>query len=184
MKNSYGKFGAMILTSMVVMYVIKYFNTYEFSHVYWSDTRFYMLLVMGGAMAAIMLSFMLGMYQNKKINTFIFGGSFAMAILGVYLTRSQTTVGDDKWMMAMIPHHSIAILTSERAQIKDLRVRKLADEIIKAQRKEIKEMAWLIDDIDKNGVVRSQRELIDREVPPFEGKLNPKESRHLSSENE
>jgi FlaA1/EpsC-like NDP-sugar epimerase len=184
LKNSYGKFFAMILTSMFVMYVIKYFNTYELSHVYWSDTRFFMLLVMGGAMAIVMLAFMLGMYQNKKKNTLIFGGGMLLAILGVYLTRSQVTVGDDKWMKAMIPHHSIAILTSERAGIKDIRVRKLADDIIKAQRKEIKEMAWLIDDIQKNGVVSSESELSGREMPSFEGKLNPEASRFISSEHE
>jgi len=47
----------------------------------------------------------------------------------------------------MIPHHSIAILTSERARIKDPRVRKLADGIIEAQRREIEEMKTLIDDL-------------------------------------
>ena len=172
----------MILTSMVVMYIIKYFNTYEFSHIHWSDTRFFMLLVMGGAMGIVMLAFMLNMYENKKINTAIFGGGVVLAIFGVYLTRSQVTVGDEAWMKAMIPHHSIAILTSERAQIKDVRVRRLANEIIKAQRKEIKEMEWLIDDIKKNGVVDSDYEKEGRKVPKFEGSLNPKGSRYLSSE--
>jgi uncharacterized protein (DUF305 family) len=51
-------------------------------------------------------------------------------------------------MKAMIPHHSIAILTSERANITDPRVRKLADDIIKAQRREIGEMEGLIRNID------------------------------------
>ncbi len=45
----------------------------------------------------------------------------------------------------MIPHHSIAILTSERAHISDPRIRKLADDIIEAQRKEIAEMKALIE---------------------------------------
>ncbi len=40
----------------------------------------------------------------------------------------------------MIPHHSIAILVSKRADLKDPEVRKLADAIIKAQEKEIAEM--------------------------------------------
>lgn len=156
---------------MVVMYIIKYFTTYEFSHVYWSDTRFFMLLVMGGAMAMVMLSFMMGMYQNKKINGAIFGGGILLMILGVYLTRSQVTVGDSAWMRAMIPHHSIAILTSERAGIKDIRVRKLANEIIKAQRKEIKEMEWLLKDIATNGEVTSLNSLTGREVPSYDGDL-------------
>ena len=49
-------------------------------------------------------------------------------------------MNDVDYMKAMIPHHSIAILTSERADIKDPEVRRLADEIIKAQKKEIAEM--------------------------------------------
>jgi uncharacterized protein (DUF305 family) len=68
--------------------------------------------------------------------------------LGFWLVRSQATVGDVAWMKAMIPHHSIAILTSERANIADPRVRKLADDIIEAQRREIGEMEFLIRDIN------------------------------------
>jgi len=52
------------------------------------------------------------------------------------------------WMKAMIPHHSIAILTSERADIQDPRVRELADSIIEAQRREIDEMKALIKDLE------------------------------------
>jgi uncharacterized protein (DUF305 family) len=48
----------------------------------------------------------------------------------------------------MIPHHSIAILTSSRADIEDPRVRKLADDIIKAQKREIAEMQALITDLE------------------------------------
>lgn len=53
-------------------------------------------------------------------------------------------------MKAMIPHHSIAIMTSERAHIRDSRVRKLADGIIEAQVKEIAEMKQLIADLSRN----------------------------------
>ena len=54
-------------------------------------------------------------------------------------------------MKAMIPHHSIAIQTSSYAEISDPRVRKLADEIIEAQVREIAEMKLLLADIDNNG---------------------------------
>ncbi|MBC7749633.1 MAG: DUF305 domain-containing protein, partial [Methylotenera sp.] len=56
------------------------------------------------------------------------------------LVRTQTPIGDVLYLKAMIPHHSIAILTSKRADIKDPEVRKLANAIIKAQEKEIIEM--------------------------------------------
>lgn len=107
-----------------------------------------MALLMGGAMAVIMLGFMLGMYDNRRVNAGIFAGSVAIFALPLWLVRSQTTIGDMDWMKAMIPHHSIAILTSERANISDPRVRDLADRIIEAQRSEIDEMKALIRELE------------------------------------
>ncbi|QDV83744.1 hypothetical protein TBK1r_26860 [Stieleria magnilauensis] len=146
--SKYRLFGAMIATSTAVMLLLMYLNTYAIDHVYWSETRFYMALVMGSTMAMIMLSFMLGMYKDTKTNIAILVTSIVVFTGSLYLVRSQETVQDVAWMKAMIPHHSIAILTSERAEISDPRVRELADEIIKAQRKEIAEMKALIADLE------------------------------------
>ena len=165
--SHYGKFAAMIVTSMIVMFGLMYLNSYEIDHVRWSETRFYMTLIMGASMAVVMLSFMLGMYDNRRINQGIFAGSAVLFVMALWLVRSQTTVQDRSWMSAMIPHHSIAILTSERAEINDVRVRELADEIIKAQRREIREMNWLIDDIARHGPASSQAEAAARPVPSF-----------------
>jgi hypothetical protein len=74
-------------------------------------------------------------------------------------------------MKAMIPHHSIAILTSGRANIEDPRVKKLANEIIGAQEREINEMKWLLKDIGNNGIATSADEAIKRAVPEFGGQL-------------
>lgn len=149
--SGYGRFFAMIGTSTVVMYGLMYLNTYALDHVFFSQTRMWMALYMGGAMAIIMLAFMLGMYSNRKTNFAIFTGAAIAFAAGVYLVRSQDTVGDTAWMKAMIPHHSIAILTSERANLSDPRVRELADAIIEAQRSEIEEMKLYIEDIEANG---------------------------------
>ena len=149
MKASYGKFAAMIGTSTVVMFGLMYLNTYAFDHVFWSETRAYMALIMGATMAIVMLTFMLGMYTSAKTNMAIFAASIVIFAGALYLVRSQTTVADVSWMRAMIPHHSIAILTSERANISDPRVRKLADSIIEAQRREIDEMKVLIEDLER-----------------------------------
>jgi uncharacterized protein (DUF305 family) len=147
---SYTRFGAMILTSTVVMFGLMYLNTYALDHVSFSQTRMWMALVMGAAMATIMLSFMLKMYRNTQANIAILVGS-ALAFAGALsLVRSQETVYDVSYMRAMIPHHSIAIMTSERAHIRDPRVRELADEIIEAQVREIAEMKELIADIERN----------------------------------
>ena len=146
--NKYARFGIMILTSTIAMFALMYLNTYELSHVYFSETRVYMAIYMGAAMAIIMLGFMLAMYDNRAMNASIFTGSVLVFIFSLWLLRSQVTVDQVSWMKAMIPHHSIAILTSERATITDPRVRKLADGIIEAQRREIAEMKALIQELD------------------------------------
>lgn len=171
--KSYVGFGAMIGTSMLVMFGLMYLNTYALDHVRWSETRFYMTFIMGAAMAIVMLSFMLGMYRNARVNVAIFAASAVVFALALFLVRSQATVSDRSYMKAMIPHHSIAIMTSERANIEDVRVRELADEIIRAQRREIKEMNWLINDIAQNGKATSKADAEARPVPKFEGQLNP-----------
>ncbi len=145
--SKYVNFAAMITTSTIVMFGLMYLNTYAVNHVFFSQTRMWMALYMGGAMALVMLAFMLGMYQSRAKNWAIVGVSVLAFVVGVTLVRSQATVGDVAWMKAMIPHHSIAILTSERADISDPRVRELADGIIEAQRREIAEMKALITDL-------------------------------------
>lgn len=148
---NYGRFFAMIATSTVVMFGLMYLNTYALDHIFFSQTRMWMAIYMGAVMAIIMLAFMLGMYSNKKVNLAIFMGAAAAFALSLWLVRSQETVDDLAWMRAMIPHHSIAILTSERADISDPRVRALADAIIEAQLSEIAEMKRYIADIEANG---------------------------------
>ncbi|MGX1308199.1 signal transduction histidine kinase [Amorphus suaedae] len=145
---SYARFLAMIVTSTVVMFGLMYLNTYAIDHVFFSETRAYAALYMGATMAVIMLAFMLGMYSNRTANIAIVVGAVIVFAGALFLVRSQATVGDVSYMRAMIPHHSIAILTSERANLEDPRVRKLADEIIEAQRREIAEMKALISDLE------------------------------------
>lgn len=148
MHMSYWRFAAMIATSTVTMFGLMYLNTYAFEHVFWSETRAWMALVMGATMAVIMLAFMLNMYRRRALNLAIFGGAVAVFALALWLVRSQATVDDVEYMEAMIPHHSIAIMTSKRAQITDPRVRRLADEIVEAQEREIAEMKYLAYDLE------------------------------------
>ena len=147
--RQYLRFAAMIATSTIVMFGLMYLNTYELNDVFFSETRVYMAFMMGAAMAIIMLAFMLNMHQNRRMNIGIFAGSAVVFVLALWLVRSQTTIEDVSWIKAMIPHHSIAILTSERANLSDPRVRELAGQIIESQRREIKEMKALINDLVK-----------------------------------
>lgn len=127
------------------MFIMMYFNTYQLDHVYFSETRAYMALYMGAVMAIIMLAFMSNMYKKTKINLLVYGISVVMFAVGLWGVRSQATVDQVDWMQAMIPHHSFAILTSSRADIEDPRVQQLADDIIKAQKREIGEMQALLE---------------------------------------
>jgi len=140
MSMSYGRFAAMIATSTVIMFGLMYVNSYALSHVEFSQTRTWMAMVMGGTMAVIMMAFMWSMYKNAKLNSAIIIGAVVVFAISLWLVRSQETVDDVSYMKAMIPHHSIAIMTSERAHIKDPQVRKLAERIIDAQIREIAEM--------------------------------------------
>jgi uncharacterized protein (DUF305 family) len=147
---SYARFGLMIAASTLVMFGLMYLNTFALDHLWYSQTRTWMALVMGATMAALMLGFMWSMYRQKTANMAIMAGAAVVFAVSLYLVRSQDTVGDVSYMKAMIPHHSIAVLTSERANIKDERVRKLADEIIESQVREIAEMKQLIADLERN----------------------------------
>lgn len=148
----YGRFLGMIATGTAVMLGLMYLNTFAWDHVFWSETRFWMAFVMGASMAIIMLAFMLPMYGSTGKNLAIVAGAVVVFVGALWLVRSQQTVDDVDYMKAMIPHHSIAIMTSERAHIRDPRTRELAKSIITAQRREIAEMRYLIAEIEENGV--------------------------------
>jgi len=172
-EGNYPRFMAMVGTSMLTMLGLMYLNTYVVDHVFWSETRFWMMFVMGSVMAMVMIAFMWRMYKNTAKNWIIVGVALVTFAIALFLVRSQTTVDDSDYMAAMIPHHSIAILTSERAGIEDIRVRKLANDIIRAQRREIAEMRWLLEDIDRNGVAETKAEADIRPVPEIEANVNP-----------
>jgi uncharacterized protein (DUF305 family) len=146
--NAYVRFGLLIATSIITMFAISYLNSYQSDHVFFSETRSYMALIMGAAMALIMLFGMRKMYPDRRTNQLIAVAAVLVFAASLAQVRSQATVEDVSYMRAMIPHHSIAILTSERSRIRDPRVRDLADRIIAAQRKEIDEMKGLIRELE------------------------------------
>ena len=165
---SYWRFAAMIATSTVVMFILMYLNTFAIEHVFWSETRVYMAILMGATMAVIMLGYMLSMYSSKIINTAIFIGSIIVFAVSLWLVRGQATVQDRSFMSAMIPHHSIAIMTSSRAELTDPRVQKLSHDIIAAQNREISEMRYLIADIASSGETAE----IYQDPPPQNGTVD------------
>lgn len=163
----YLQFAAMLLTAMVVMYWIMFVGSWDWGHVRFSQSRVFMALTMGGAMGLVMLAWMLNMYKSARANVAVVGVSVLLLGGGAFLDRSQITVDDTAFMRAMIPHHSLAITRSERAQIQDARVCELTVEISEAQRREILEMDWLIEDITRNGLAETPEEARARAVPDF-----------------
>ena len=127
-------------------------------------------MVMGATMAVIMLGFMWGCIRTTRVNIGIVAGAVVVFAVALWLVRSQETVDDVSYMKAMIPHHSIAIMTSERAHIKDPRVRKLADGIIDAQVREITDMKRLIADLTRNPVASDAPDL-----EPGRGNATPRQ---------
>lgn len=167
-RGMYLRFAAMLLTGMVVMYWVMFVGSYEWSHVRFSQSRVFMALTMGGAMGLVMLAWMLNMYKNAKANIAVVAVSLLLLGGGAFLDRSQATVNDTTFMRGMIPHHSLAITRAERARIEDVRVCRLAVEISESQRREIKEMDWLVDDIGRNGLATTAEEADARPVPTYQ----------------
>ena len=148
MDKNYKFFFLALLLSFISMYLITYLNSASLSHVYFSLTRFYMATIMICAMALVMLFTMSSMYKDKNLNNLIVVSAVLLSIAALVLVRTQTPVDDALYMEAMIPHHSIAILTSEQASISDPEVRELADNITETQKREIALMKHLLEKIE------------------------------------
>jgi len=151
MGMSWGKFAGMIATSVVAMFFLMYQLIYSLDHAMFSINRLVASLVMGCVMAVIMLGFMWSMYRGTAAKVGVLAGAALLGVALLLVNRSQALVGDVAFMQSMIPHHSIAINNARKAAISDPRVRRLANEIIASQVREIAEMNMLIDDIRNNG---------------------------------
>ncbi len=147
-KGNYKRFGLMMLTSFVVMYGLMFINASQLDHIMLSFTRTYMAICMIAAMAIIMLLYMLSMYPNKRLNAMILIGSVVVFFGVLAMLRNQTAISDVQWMRGMIPHHSSAIMTSQQADLKDPEAKKLAEDIIEAQKREIAQMKKIIDRLE------------------------------------
>ena len=151
MHMGWGRFFAMILTSTIIMFPLMYQLVYEPDHATFALTRLVSSVVMGCVMAVIMLAFMWKMYRGPGTKLAVLIGAIVLGVITLSVNRQQSLIGDLAFMKSMIPHHSIAINNARKADIRDPRVRELADNIIEAQVKEIAEMQMLVADIEANG---------------------------------
>jgi hypothetical protein len=151
MKMGWGRFAAMIATSTLIMFFLMYQLVYEADHLMFSVNRLVAAFVMGSVMTVVMLGFMWSMYEGQALKIGVMASAALLVVVLLYVNRSQSLIGDTSFMKAMIPHHSIAINNARKAEIRDPRVRDLADEIIASQVREIAEMKLLLEDIAQNG---------------------------------
>jgi FlaA1/EpsC-like NDP-sugar epimerase len=151
MQMGWGRFAAMIASSTVIMFFLMYQLVYETDHLRFSWNRLISSLVMGAVMTAVMLGFMWSMYRGRMTKVAVLAGAIVLGLILLAVNRSQSLIDDTRFMKSMIPHHSIAINNARKAGLRDPRVRKLADEIIASQVREIREMDLLIEDIKRNG---------------------------------
>jgi hypothetical protein len=145
MKGSYRKFALMTAISFVIMYAAMFFNVSEFDHIYLSLNRIYMTLLMVAPMSVLMMGLMGGMYPNKRANTGIIAAGIVVFVLAFVCLRTQAFIGNRQYMRGMIPHHSSAIMTSSHANLQNPEVKKLSQDIIEAQEREIALMKKLLD---------------------------------------
>jgi uncharacterized protein (DUF305 family) len=146
--KSYLKFAAMMAVSFFIMYAVMFLNADILDHVMLSTTRTYMTILMISAMAVTMMLFMWGMYENKKANYIILTTAVILFIGTLTMLRNQTMIADVQWMKAMIPHHSSAIMVSQKAHLQDPEAQKLAQDIIEAQKREIAQMQAMIERLE------------------------------------
>lgn len=147
-KSNYTGFFITLAISFIVMYGVMFLNIDRIEHLYLSNTRTYMTILMIAPMALIKLIAMRKMYTDKKKNIAIAIGSILIFCITLFMLRDQALIEDEQYMKAMIPHHSSAIMTSQQADISDPELRQLADDIIKAQEKEISQMKAILERID------------------------------------
>ena len=178
MHMGWGRFAAMIATSTIIMFFLMYQLVYSWDHALFSLTRLVSSFVMGCVMIAVMLAFMWKMYQPQAAKIIVLGASVVGGIALLAINRDQSLIGDADFMKAMIPHHSIAINNARKADIRDPRVRYLADRITRDQVKEITEMKLLLQDIEQHGR-QADRPL--RAAPATLGPQGAAEARELVS---
>lgn len=145
MHSGYKTLGIMITINAVIMFLLNYSMIDQLQHFRFNINAVYMALMMVAPMVILMLLFMRSMFQNKRLNTFLFLAFGVLFILTFSLTRTQGLVGDGQFLRSMIPHHSGAILMCQEAAINDPEISALCEQIISSQQEEIAQMEAILE---------------------------------------
>ena len=118
--------------------------TNSYKNITFSVGKFYMSVIMALLMGLLEV-FMFDIHM-RIISLYYYLILFFILSIFIYLYRNQIYIEDKDYLTEMIEHHSIAILTSEEIlqKTQSERIKKLAENILTTQEKEIEYMRQLI----------------------------------------
>ena len=118
---------------------------YRFSDLYISQTLFYGGLLMASNMV-LAHEIVHYLYMGHLNLVVFFTGIFLSFFVSIFFLRKQLLVNDEQWLKRMISHHSTALTTSNKIfkKTNNLKLKKLAKQIIDTQEKEITLMKSMI----------------------------------------
>ena len=134
----------MIGSFIIQLTVMSGIMTNSYKNITFSVGKFYMASIMALLMGLLEV-FMFDVHMRTISMQYYLGLLFLLVVF-VYLYRNQVYIEDTDYLEEMIEHHSMALLTSEEIlqKTQSERVKKLAENIIATQEKEIDYMRQLV----------------------------------------
>jgi hypothetical protein len=144
MEIIYSLWFMMIGSFIIEMIFMSSIMTNSYKNITFSVGKFYMSVIMALLMGLLEV-FMYDIHMHI-ISLYYYLFLFFMLSVFIYLYRNQIYIRDKDYLEEMIEHHSMALLTSEEIlqKTESERVKKLAENIITTQEKEIDYMKELI----------------------------------------
>lgn len=143
-KPAYMNLAVQTIISGIIMYLVMFVMIDGLSEFYNNLNMFYMTLMMVAPMVGLMVMAMRHMFPSRSVNSVVIAGAVVVFFGAFALIRTQTTIGDRAFLRSMIPHHSGAILMCRQASLTDPEIKRLCDEIIRSQRREIDQMKSIL----------------------------------------
>ena len=144
MNLTYSLLVMMFGSVIIQMFVMSGIMTNSYKNITMSLGKFYISVIMALLMGLLEVIMHDNHMRVISIYYYLFLGF--LLVIFVYLYRNQAYIEDEDYLNEMIEHHSMAILTSEEILQKtnSERVKKLAENIITIQEKEINYMKELV----------------------------------------
>ena len=135
----------MAISSFVIQYIfMSLMMTNSYRNITFSLGKFYMSSIMALTMAFVEV--LMNDIHFGTININYYLAIVFLLVAFIYLYRNQMYIDDKEYLKEMIEHHSMALLTSEEILQKTHteNVKKLAENIVETQEKEIECMNYLL----------------------------------------